>query len=163
MPEPRIRRAVRRMAMQIFEKSREDARQSVLVGLNQRGYALALLIAGELAEIAGHPFVCVPYHIHPSDGNPTPELGNAIATVSHLIVVDDVLFSGRTMMQAIREIMQMSSPDTLRLAVLIDRGHRKYPIQPDFVGLLSPTKLREHVEVHFDSDLQPLGVFLSDH
>lgn len=162
MPEARIHRALRRMAMQIVEDSRDHTHQAVLIGLNSRGFALASIIGRNLSDITGHSFTCLPFAATSKQPVLPGELLEALQSAAHVIMVDDVLFSGTTMMRAIRQILLECTPDSLRLAVLVDRGHRTYPIQPDFVGLVSPTKLREHVAVHFNELQQPVGVFLTE-
>ena len=66
-----------------------------------------------------------------------------------VVLIDDVLFTGRTVRCALDEIMDFGRPKKVYLAVLIDRGHRELPIKPDFVGKNIPTSLKEHVEVKF--------------
>jgi len=77
-----------------------------------------------------------------------------------VILVDDVLYSGRTIRAALDEINSFGRPSIVRLAVLIDRGHRELPIRADFVGKNIPTHSGEHVEVHLEETDGDEGVFL---
>ena len=77
-----------------------------------------------------------------------------------VILVDDVLYSGRTIRAALDEINSFGRPSIVRLAVLIDRGHRELPIRADFVGKNIPTHSGEHVEVHLEETDSAEGVFL---
>jgi pyrimidine operon attenuation protein/uracil phosphoribosyltransferase len=70
-----------------------------------------------------------------------------------VVIVDDVLFTGRTARAAVDGVLTYGRPASIQLAVLIDRGHREYPIQPDFVGQVIPTKHRERVLVEVGDDV----------
>lgn len=72
----------------------------------------------------------------------------------NIILVDDVIFTGRTIRAAIDQIVDYGRPNAIKLAVLIDRGNREYPIQPDFTGLNLDTSKDERIEVHIDEDRQ---------
>jgi len=76
------------------------------------------------------------------------------------VLVDDVLFTGRTIRAALDALMDHGRPTCIQLAVLIDRGHRELPIRADFVGRNVPTSLKENVEVLFDDKQQPVEVVL---
>ena len=76
-----------------------------------------------------------------------------------VILVDDVLFTGRTVRAALDAIVNFGRPNTIQLVVLVDRGHREYPIRPDYVGAKIPTKHRERVAVDVDGDM---SVFLEE-
>jgi len=77
-----------------------------------------------------------------------------------VVLVDDVLFTGRTIRAAMDALMDHGRPRNIQLAVLIDRGHRELPIRPDYVGRNVPTSREEGVVVEFDSDNAPVSVFL---
>jgi pyrimidine operon attenuation protein/uracil phosphoribosyltransferase len=81
------------------------------------------------------------------------------ATNRDVVLVDDVLFTGRTARAALDAVLQYGRPRSIQLVVLIDRGHREYPIQPDCTGRLLQTKHREEVIVDTDGDL---GVYVQD-
>jgi pyrimidine operon attenuation protein/uracil phosphoribosyltransferase len=77
-----------------------------------------------------------------------------------VVLVDDVLYTGRTIRAAMDAMMDHGRPACIQLAVLIDRGHRELPIRPDFVGRNVPTSIKENVAVQFDENNQPVEVIL---
>jgi pyrimidine operon attenuation protein/uracil phosphoribosyltransferase len=77
-----------------------------------------------------------------------------------VVLVDDVLFTGRTIRAAMDALMDHGRPDCIQLAVLIDRGHRELPIRADFVGRNVPTSLKEEILVRFDNENHPVEVVL---
>lgn len=151
-----IARTLRRLAHEIIENNR-GTEQLVLVGLLTRGYPLALRLAGAIKEFEGAAVPvgrldiglyrddldhrASPPHLRPSD------IPAAIdgATV---VLVDDVLFTGRSIRAALDALIDFGRPARVRLAVLVDRGHRELPIRPDFVGKNIPTALFQSVRVH---------------
>ncbi len=80
-----------------------------------------------------------------------------------LVLIDDVLFTGRTVRAALEAIFSLGRPAGVELAVLVDRGHREYPIQPDHLGLLLPTQRHQSVNVHLFADATHDHVTLEDH
>jgi pyrimidine operon attenuation protein/uracil phosphoribosyltransferase len=147
MDAERIQRSIRRMAYCIAEEFHQN--KIVLLGINDRGFAVASRMYEALATIL--PNGCELTRID-IDAELT-KIGDSDinADKKAIIIVDDVIFSGRTMQQAVTYIMQGSTPHIVRCVALIDRGHRKYPVEPQFWGLVCPTKLMEHVHV----DLKP--------
>ncbi|HMB42082.1 MAG TPA: phosphoribosyltransferase family protein [Balneolaceae bacterium] len=154
--EQRIIRTLKRMAYQIEEEAK--SKDIVLAGLNKRGFILANFLFDELNSFrTKSPEI---YRIfdepkNPSDAIPTPS-GEAI-----LVVVDDVIFSGGTMFRAIRKVPELDSYEKILTAVLVDRGHRKYPVLASIVGFHAPTKLNEHVELQTENEL-PKKVVLTN-
>ena len=154
--EQRIIRTLKRMAYQIEEEAK--SKDIVLAGLNKRGFILANFLFDELNSFrTKSPEI---YSIfdeakNPSDAIPTPS-GEAI-----LVVVDDVIFSGGTMFRAIRKVPELDSYEKILTAVLVDRGHRKYPVLASIVGFHAPTKLNEHVELQTENEL-PKKVVLTN-
>jgi len=154
--EQRITRTLKRMAYQIEEEAKSN--DIVLAGLNKRGFILANFLFNELNSFrAKSPDI---YRIFDepktqSDTIPTPSQG------SILVVVDDVIFSGGTMFRAIRKVPGLDSYEKILTAVLVDRGHRKYPILASIVGFHAPTKLNEHVELQTENEL-PKKVVLTN-
>lgn len=155
LDEADIGRAVRRIAHEIVEKARGTA-SLTLLGIPTRGVALAGRIAAAIAAIEGEP---VPVgslditlyrddlRLRPARAlEPTsiPPEGIDGRTV---VLVDDVLFSGRTIRAALDALNDIGRPEAVQLAVLVDRGHRQLPIRPDFVGKNLPTSLDEQVRV----------------
>ncbi len=81
-------------------------------------------------------------------------------TDKKIILMDDVIYSGQTMFQALQMITSVEQPQEIKLAALIDRGHRRYPIDIQYLGLYCPTKLKEHVHCRFTVNGEPDGVWL---
>jgi pyrimidine operon attenuation protein/uracil phosphoribosyltransferase len=151
-----IQRALTRIAHEILESNR-GASDLVILGIPTRGVELARRVANIISSI--EPGVEVPvgaldvtmYRDDLSD-NPT-----RTSTPSHLpvgidgstvVLVDDVLYSGRTVRAALDAITDMGRPRAVRLAVLVDRGHRELPIRADYVGKNLPTSHSERINVH---------------
>ncbi len=150
-----IGRAVTRIAHEIVERNK-GAEDLVLLGIPTRGYPLAMRIAAAIERIE----------------SVTPEVGSLDITLYRddlrlrparaleatsipasgvddriVVLVDDVLFSGRSIRAALDAISDIGRPRAVQLAVLVDRGHRQLPIRPDFVGKNLPTSLDEQVRV----------------
>lgn len=156
MGSERIKRAIIRMAHQIVEVC-QGSHDIMLIGINKRGYITARALADELHSILRSDVTVINVLADQS------ELANMDEINLHnkyVIVVDDVIFSGKTVHQTIQKISQFGEPKRLMLAVLVDRGHRRYPIEAQFVGLKSPTKLNEHVSVIFSRDQEISEVML---
>jgi pyrimidine operon attenuation protein/uracil phosphoribosyltransferase len=151
MSARQIDRVIARIAHQIIEP--EDAQEGVvLLGIRSGGQNLACRIAGQIAEISGvRPglgFLNVNLYRDDDVARSLPESeihDNLTGRV--VIIVDDVLYTGRTLRSALDAITDLGRPSTVRLAVLIDRGLRELPVQGDYVGRAIPTSRREHVEV----------------
>ena len=170
MTPERVRRTVTRMAYEIVERNRGT--DGLLVfGLKTRGAALAGLLADALEEAGGrpverHPLSIAGFRDDDRDASssrraggerrPLPEPapaqagGAPSAQGRDVVLVDDVLFTGRTARAALDAVLQYGRPRTLRLAVLVDRGHREVPVHPDVVGRVVPTKHAERVVVDVD-------------
>jgi len=156
LSEEDIRRTVARLAHEIVEKNKiiEDI---ILVGVHTRGVPLAFRIADDIYKFEGiRPPIgtldfaffrddlgelATPPLLKPSD-IPVPISGKTV------ILVDDVLFTGRSARAAIEALLEFGRPNFIQLAVLIDRGHRELPIRPDYVGKNIPTAINEKVQVH---------------
>jgi len=145
------------MAYQIFEECRGSS-NLIILGIERRGVKLAQLIKKELEKITQST---IPLETVPVRGvkGERQHLPIDIAG-KYVILVDDVIFSGKTIYKAIQGIADKGEPRKMMVAVLVDRGHREYPIEAQFVGLESPTKLDEHVSVSFSKDGDPLEVIL---
>lgn len=153
MTSGHIHRTIRRMAMQIAEDLRKET-SVLLVGINTRGFSTAHLLHQALLQTGITDAGLLQLDIHNRRFS-RPEDASRVASSTNIILVDDVLFSGTTMLHALRFILDHVEPVQLKVAVLVDRGHRKFPLQPDYVGLVSPTKLREHVTVQFNQEGNP--------
>jgi pyrimidine operon attenuation protein / uracil phosphoribosyltransferase len=153
-----IRRAVKRIAHEIVERN-GGVDALVIVGIRRRGVPLAQRIADTISQIEGTP---VPVGVlditlyrddfqnvmnHPQVGK-TDIKGDITDQI--VILVDDVLFTGRTIRAALDELIDFGRPRRIQLAVLVDRGHRELPIKADYVGKNVPTAENEMVEVHLE-------------
>ncbi len=151
-----LRRSVTRIAHEIVEHNR-GATDLVLVGLHTRGVPLAERIATAIAAFEGTqvPVGSLDVAFHRDDINRrmvTPLGPTAVPDVAdrHVVLVDDVLATGRTIRAALDAIVHLGRPKTVQLAVLVDRGHRELPIRADYVGKNLPTKIAEDVRVKLD-------------
>jgi pyrimidine operon attenuation protein / uracil phosphoribosyltransferase len=155
LDEPGIDRALRRIAHEILERAGGTDRLA-LVGIRTRGVALARRIAQYLQAIEGTavPVGALDITLYRDDLGLKAEApvlrGTEIAfAVSGrtIVLVDDVLYTGRTIRAALDAIIDLGRPRMIQLAVLIDRGHRELPVRPDYVGKNLPTARREIVQV----------------
>jgi pyrimidine operon attenuation protein / uracil phosphoribosyltransferase len=148
-----VRRAVTRMAHEIIERNR-GLNDVVVVGLQRGGVWLAAALAAEIARIEQPvPVGAVDVSLYRDDIGLRPVSPGAVSDLptgvdgAVVVLVDDVLFTGRTVRAALDAISDYGRPRAVQLAVLVDRGHRELPIRPDFVGKNLPTSLDEDVEV----------------
>jgi pyrimidine operon attenuation protein / uracil phosphoribosyltransferase len=155
MDESGINRAVTRIAHEIIEKNK-GAEGIALIGIQRRGVPLAHKIAGMMKEVEGTivPVGILDITLYRDDLSLLSEHPiikgteiNFIIEGRRIILVDDVIFTGRTTRAAIEAIMDLGRPRMIELAVLIDRGHRELPIRPDYVGKNVPTSRNEIVSV----------------
>ncbi|MEO6951870.1 MAG: bifunctional pyr operon transcriptional regulator/uracil phosphoribosyltransferase PyrR [Polyangia bacterium] len=152
-----MQRALRRIAHEIVERDR--GADLVLVGIRTAGVPLAARLAklleetGELpAPMRGAVDITL-YRDDAATGLPKPVVGKTeipghTLEGRRVILVDDVLYTGRTIRAALDALMDYGRPRTVELAVLVDRGHRELPIQPDYVGIKVETTHDEAVRVH---------------
>ena len=155
MDSRQMERALARISHEILEKNREIG-QLVVVGIRNRGAHLARRIAQLLKKIEGIevPVGILDITMHRDDlftKNKQPVVRKTEISFDisdkNIILVDDVLFSGRTIRAALDQLIDFGRPAAIQLAVLIDRGHRELPIRPDYVGKNVPTALGETVKV----------------
>lgn len=156
MDADKIRRALTRIAHEIVEKNR-GTENLVLIGIRRRGVPLSLRIKALIEEIEG---VSVPVGVLD-----ITLYRDDLTTLSHqpvvrktevpfsiknkrVVLVDDVLYTGRTIRAALDALMDLGRPAQIQLAVLIDRGHRELPIRADYVGKNVPTSHKETVSVN---------------
>jgi len=150
-----VTRALTRIAHEILEGNR-GADDLVILGIPTRGALLAQRIAENLAEIDGTtvPVGSLDVTMYRDDlfEQPTRELSPTSVPADidgkTVILVDDVLYSGRTVRAALDALTDLGRPDIVRLAVLIDRGHRELPIRADYVGKNLPSSHNERVNVN---------------
>lgn len=163
-----VKRALTRIAHEILERNKGVA-DLVLVGIRTGGVHLARELSSRLEEIEGAsvPMGEVDITLYRDDfkghSKHLPVGKTDIPfTVENkkVILVDDVLFTGRTIRAAMDALMDHGRPASIQLAVLIDRGHRELPIRADFVGRNVPTSSREKIIVLFDADEKPVEVVL---
>jgi pyrimidine operon attenuation protein/uracil phosphoribosyltransferase len=149
-----VRRALARIAHEIVERERTDG--LVLVGIADRGDHLALRLAREIATIEGAdiPVGVLDITFYRDDIGLTSEAPEVHETRipfdiagRTVVLVDDVLFTGRTIRAAMDALTDLGRARRIRLAVLVDRGHRELPIRADFVGKNVPTRLEDDVRV----------------
>ena len=154
-----LERALKRMAHEIAERD-ETFRDLALVGIQRGGVFLAARLNHLLGEILGQPIpvgsLDVSMHRDDLATNAAPNVQPTVipfdVTGKTVVLVDDVLFSGRTTRAALDALNDFGRPQRIQLAVLIDRGHRELPIKADFVGKNVPTSLRERVNVQLKED-----------
>lgn len=158
-----VRRAIWRMAHEIVERNHGLA-QVVLIGLQTGGVLMAEAFAEALAEIDGTdvPVGTLDVALHRDDIGIRPVLPEAVTDIpvdldgAIVVLVDDVLFTGRTIRAALDALSSYGRPRAVQLAVMVDRGHRELPIRPDYVGKNLPTRRDEMVNV------SPSGVDLGE-
>lgn len=156
MDESAIRRALTRIAHEMVEKNK-GIEGCVLIGIRTRGIYLARRVAERILEIEGHPVSIGELDItgyrddrpHSAETNymvPNSEL-SLLVKDKRIILFDDVLYTGRTIRAALDALMDCGRPQSIQLAVLVDRGHRELPIRPDYVGKNVPTSRHEEINV----------------
>ena len=158
MSGPDVSRAISRIAHEIVERN-QGAQNVVLVGLQRGGTWIADLLAERIAQI--EPNLVVPngsldVSMHRDDIGLRPIVPGAISEISFdingavVVLVDDVLYTGRTVRAALEGLNNFGRPRAVQLAVIVDRGHRELPIRPDFVGKNIPTQVTDEVDVSAD-------------
>lgn len=155
MSQEGIMRAIKRIAHEILERNR-GCEELVLVGIRTRGVFLAERIAKEISEIEKTeiPVGIIDITLYRDDfriGTPQPQVRRTeipfSITDKKVVLVDDVLYTGRSIRAAIDGLIDFGRPGMIQLAVLIDRGHRELPIRADYVGKNVPTSGQESVRV----------------
>jgi len=160
-----IHRALTRVAHEILERNKGTS-DLVLIGIRSGGAHLAQQIRNRIAEIEGEqvPLGAVDVTMYRDDlgSRGSRPLGKTDIPFplddQQVVLVDDVLYTGRTIRAAMDALVDLGRPRTIQLAVLIDRGHRELPIRPDYVGRNVPTSREENIQVEFDSDLKAVEV-----
>jgi pyrimidine operon attenuation protein / uracil phosphoribosyltransferase len=158
-----VHRAITRMAHEIVERNR-GLQQLVLIGLQTGGVAIAERLAQTLTDLEGTtvPVGTLDVAFYRDDIGLRPVLPEAATDISFdltgstVVLVDDVLFTGRTIRAALNAVGEYGRAQIVELAVMVDRGHRELPIRPDYVGKNLPTSRDEMVDVSDD------GVSLGD-
>ncbi len=150
-----IKRAVTRISHEIVERNK-DMGDVVIVGIRNRGEHLGRRVVASIEEIIGHklPFGILDITLYRDDLTEIAEQPilketriDFDITGKKIVLVDDVLFTGRTIRCAMDQLIDFGRPTVIQLAVLVDRGHRELPIRADYVGKNVPTSLNEVIEV----------------
>ena len=162
-----LNRTIKRLASQIFEKV-PDTNSLLLVGIPTRGVCLSKLLAIYLEELSGQPVEhgCLDPTFHRDD---LSRVGTRIAPATELpsnvddrevVLIDDVIYTGRTIKAALEALHSWGRARRVMLVVMVDRGHREVPIQPDFCGRLVPTSNDESIELRLNEIDGEEGIFL---
>lgn len=153
-----MRRAITRLASQLIEKA-NNLSNLVLVGVHTKGFPLAQLLAQQIENLEGISIAVGALDITfyrddldqiktrtPAKTDIPFDLTNQI-----VVLVDDVIYKGRTARAALNAVTEYGRPEAIWLVVLVDRGHRELPIHPDFVGKTLPTATEEQVKVYLQA------------
>ena len=157
MDEKAIERAMFRIAHEIIERNK-GIENIVLVGIKTRGWPLALRLSEKIEDIEGSRVPVFPLDITyyrddlEKDDRAPMSVENFDYNIKDktVVLVDDVLYTGRTVRAALDAIVDQGRPKNVELAVLIDRGHRELPIRADFIGKNVPTSRSERISVQLD-------------
>lgn len=170
MDEAGMRRALARITHEIIERNR-GAEDICLLGIKRRGIYLASMLAENIKRFEGVdvPLGHLDITLHRDDISETDKQGAQKACFAPcdirektVIIVDDVLFTGRTARAALEAVFANARPKAVQLAVLVDRGHRELPIRPDYVGKNVPTSKDELVAVAVSEIDGENGVYICD-
>ena len=160
-------RTLTRLASQVLE-SVQDTRELLLLGIPTRGVHLARVLASQIEIITGHPIDqgSLDHTFHRDD---LVRIGTRMAQATDLptsvegrqvVLVDDVIFTGRTIRAALEALQAWGRPKRTMLLVMVDRGNREVPIQPDFCGRQVPTRRTENIELRLSDVDGEEGVYL---
>ena len=160
-------RTLDRLASQVLE-SASNSRDLLLLGIPTRGVALAKVLAERVGAIAGHPVQhgSLDPTFHRDDlarvGTRLVEATSLPASVDGrlVVLVDDVIYTGRTVRAGLEALQSWGRPSKVQLVVMVDRGHRELPIQPDFCGRVVPTSRQESIQLCLKDVDGVEGVFL---
>ena len=158
MDADRMARSIARISHEIFERNR-GSEVLALVGIRTRGVPIAKRLAGALGGLSGEDVPTGSLDItlyrddlmrHPVGPQPLVRRTEIPFSIDgrHILLVDDVLYTGRTIRAALDALIDFGRPRTIQLVVLIDRGHRELPIRADYVGKNIPTSPQQSVRVH---------------
>ena len=153
-----LKRTLLRISHEIIEKN-PDLKRLAIIGIRTRGEIIAQRITGFINKITGleiaNGTIDVTFYRDDFRSNfGSPQIGPSDIKFNiedkNIILIDDVLYTGRTIRAAMDEIFSYGRPASIQLGVLVDRGHRELPIKTDFVGKNYPTSINEHIHVHID-------------
>lgn len=155
---------LRRMAFEVYEANYQE-QSLIIIGIDERGGHLADLLAKHLKEIS--PLSISLYHAHLDRQSDPHAIGIDLSIESiealkdqPILVVDDVLYSGYTLLNVVAILLQ-AAPSSIQTAVLIDRGHRRMPVSSDFVGMILSTTIHQHVKVEIKPESNSAEAFLT--
>lgn len=157
MDEKAIERAIVRISHEIIENNK-GVDKLVLIGIKTRGWPLSLRFSKKIEEIEGIKIPVFPLDItfYRDDYEKDEKAPLSVKDIDYdikdktVILVDDVLYTGRTVRAALDAIVDQGRPNNVELAVLIDRGHRELPIRADFIGKNVPTSKSERISVQLE-------------
>jgi pyrimidine operon attenuation protein / uracil phosphoribosyltransferase len=158
LDDAELNRALTRISHEILERN-TDPSEVAIVGIHSRGAVLARRLVGLLNEFSGAeiPLGLIDIGFYRDDLGQRPEAPQVYSTEidfpldgATVVIVDDVLYSGRTVRAAIEALFAYGRPACVQLAVLVDRGHRELPIRPDYIGKNLPTAPGERVFVQVE-------------
>jgi len=170
MDSDRIDRSITRIAYEILEKNK-GVEDLVLIGIRTRGVPLAQRLQEKISRMEGSsvPLGILDITLYRDDiamrkGKPRLERTDVPFSLDNkkVVLVDDVLFTGRTIRAAMDALIDLGRPKRIQLAVLIDRGHRELPIRADFVGKVLPSSFWEAVSVHLKENDQQDEVVIEE-
>ena len=153
-----IARSLTRLAHEIIEKN-DDLSEIAIVGIRTRGDFLAKRLHSQIEKLSDSeiPIGTLDVTFHRDDfrtnlGSPKVGASHILFEVEgkNVILIDDVLYTGRTIRAAMDEIFTYGRPASIQLGILVDRGHKELPIRADYVGKNYPTSLNEHIHVHVE-------------
>ena len=170
MDETAVRRAMARITHEVNERNR-GVESVCLLGVKRRGIPLARMLAENIEKFEGISVPCGYLDITSHRDDLSDSAKSAAAGECHIpcdirektvIIVDDVMYTGRTARAALEAVFTAARPREVQLAVLVDRGHRELPIRPDYVGKNLPTSKNEIVDVLIDEFDGENGVYICD-
>ena len=154
MSKEQIRRALIRISHEILEKN-QGVDDMMLVGVHTRGVPIAKRVQTIIQGFEGKnvPVGALDFRFYRDDLKDTQSIGESQTLIpfditdKNIVLVDDVLFTGRSIRAAMEALIDIGRPKSIQLAVLVDRGHRQLPLRADYVGKNIPTSLKERVDV----------------
>lgn len=158
MDESHIKRTLTRLSHEIIENN-PNLGNVALVGIRTRGEYIAKRIHNHIESISGEAmkYGTLDVTFYRDDfktnlGSPQVQSSDILFSLDgiNVILIDDVLYTGRTIRAAMDELFAFGRPASIQLCVLVDRGHRELPVKADFIGKNYPTSLREHIHVHLN-------------
>lgn len=142
MNKDRIERTLDRLSIQVWEKMTSET-ELIIFGLNERGFATAEYLSARINNYLRTPARLYRFDVYESHAAQTiPD-----CTDVNVLIIDDVIFSGKTMFSALSAICRANDPLHIEVLTLVDRGHRRYPVLSELTGITIPTKFGEHIEV----------------